>query len=85
MKKSDLEKDVLDKKHEQYLEEYKTLMYALIGSIGAYFTSKFYELSLVYQGLFFEAIVGIFYLIRVVMKDLKKVRKDILRIKLEKR
>ncbi len=82
MRKSELIKNSLDRKHEQFLEEYRNLFYLLIALIIAYITSKIYQLSQDIQIIFFFALLLVGYAIYLIRKRLDKVRKDIMKIKL---
>ncbi|MCK4497106.1 MAG: hypothetical protein KAU24_02865 [Candidatus Aenigmarchaeota archaeon] len=84
MKKSDLIKNVLDKQHDHFLEEYRNLFYLLIGLIIAYVTSEIYNLETIIQLAFFEVIILVVYLLVIVRKKLGDVRNDVLRIEIEK-
>lgn len=83
MKKSDLIKNSLDIKHEQYLEEERSLFYLLIGLIIAYTTSNLYQLGQYLQFVFFALLGLVSYIIYLVRKRLDKIRKDIMKIKIE--
>ena len=83
MKKSDLIKNALDKRHDQFLEEYRNLFYLLIGMIIAYVTSEVYSLNMLFQLIFFDAILFVLYLIVLQRKRLSYVRKEILKIEIE--
>jgi len=86
MKKSDLIKNSLDKKYEQFLEEYKYLFYLLIGLIlafVAYLTTNINNLDKNIETVFFSLIILDIYVMNLMRNRLDKVRKNIRKIKLQ--